>query len=121
MTVFDADQWMSTLEKPIVVLNRKKYVGRILSIQQFLPFEAAFQELQDNQNTEKFTKLVTDYLYEVFPPRKKWFFFKEDIVPQILNHPALIPMVLHFFGLQSQALKMTLGQEMSGTISQVSQ
>lgn len=125
MPVFNADEYLATLEHPTVVLNGKTYVGRILSINEYLPFAQRIESSANGTTSENTVEFARDYLMAVFPVKPVPFWRpdlrEDDPVPQLLNHPGLLPLIESFLSLQARAMKgptsVPKEQWMTGTIS----
>jgi hypothetical protein len=111
---FDVSSYLEALERPAVTVDGVDYVGKILSLREWLPFEGRFKSITGETNPEEFFKLAESFLYKVFPkPRLIW---KKDIVPVILESPALMEIVTRFLEIQATTLvpeklrKKTSGQ-----------
>ena len=114
---FDVNSYLEALEKPAVTVDGVDYLGRLLSLREWLPFEARFKTISGQTNPEEFFKLAEDFLYKVFPkPRLIW---KKDIVPVILESPALVEIITRFLEIQATStLPTSLKNKTSGTSQQ---
>lgn len=114
---FNATTLAKALEEPVLVLGTLKYRGRVLSIEEWLPFyerQVALNQERDTAATraEKARavrdalELWVDFLYAVFPRRGQFSWFAPDPVRQLRKTPgpALREAYYHFFYLQARAL-----------------
>ena len=114
MSAFDIDAYIESMERPAVVVDGKGYIGRILSLHEWLPFEQRFRTVGESADPMASLTLITEYLYKVFPKSKRpWH---KDIVQVIVDSPALMEVVTHFLELQATALTpKNLNNLMNGT------
>lgn len=106
---YDADAVAASMEAPAVTIRGKTYTGRILSYEEFLPFQARLDAFAAGQLDEKeMMALFREYLEAVFPKKfPSWF--REDTVRVILTHPGVLGIMRSFFQSQVLALAMSLG------------
>lgn len=106
--MFDADAYLATLKKPEFTLNGKTYTGRILSVEQWLPFATRFEKLgNDELSPTEILELSRDFLRALYPYRMSYRWLG-DPVTMLMNSPALEPVVADFFVLMVQAMKPKL-------------
>lgn len=115
--MFDADAFDVELGAPRLKIGGRTYVGRILSFEEFAPFEKRSMALDDpaprQEHPERwkaeFHALAADYLRTVFPAPPWWQFWRQDPVPQMLAHHGLLQGLKDFFEIQARALKLMMG------------
>ena len=107
----DVDLYLESLEPPIITIGGKTYRGRLLSLEEWLPFESQFQKIGDVAGViqlKAIRDLIRDYCMVAFPvtiwqalnPRRK------PIAFQILALPpaAMIKVMKDFFVSQARGL-----------------
>jgi hypothetical protein len=107
----DVDLYLESLEPPAITLGGKTHKGRLLSLEEWLPFESQFQEIAQQGGDiklETISKLVIEYCNVAFPitiwqalnPRRR------PIGLQILDLPpvAMIKVMRDFFESQARGL-----------------
>jgi hypothetical protein len=111
---FDANAILSAMEAPTLRLGRFLYRGRLLSIEQWLPFWERLQELENAPVADGVTAVKARmrartafhraYLRAVFP-RRDFKFWAPDPVAQVLAQPfdLVEKIVSFFFILQARA------------------
>lgn len=106
--VFDADAYSAAIEAPSVQLNNKTYTGRILSMEQFIPFSTRFDRLIAGQLSPlEESTLYREYLRMLFP-KKLYYKWRGDPVDLLMKSPALTSTMIHFFVCQLHALNPSL-------------
>lgn len=114
--MFDADAFDVELGAPRLKIDGRHYTGRILSFEEFAPFEKRSLALDDPEQQKDraawelaFRALARDYLRTVFPAPPWWALWRRDPVPRMLRHPGLLGALQDFFVIQARALKMMVG------------
>lgn len=125
--MFDADAFDVELGAPQLKIGGRLYVGRILSFEEFAPFEKRSMELDDPDRQKDrtaweaaFKALARDYLREVFPPPPWWAVWRRDPVPTMVTHLGLLKALKSFFETQARALKMMVGATSQETVGSAS-
>lgn len=111
---FDADAYQAGLEPPSIILGGETYVGRILSYEEFLKYEARLRLAVSNKLTGvSFNMLILDYCDDVFGGPPVWKFWKPSIGRKILNLPtmAMLEAVKSFLDFQVRSMGMELEME----------
>ena len=113
--MFDADAFLETLKPPQIKLGGVTYTGRLLSIEEWLPFESrlsAFKEVRENGNRikdlEEMKKVLKQFCDLAFPS-PLWRImnpFRKTISERIVALPpaALFKATRDFFECQRRAL-----------------
>lgn len=109
--MFNADAYLESLEPPQVKLGGTLYKGRLLSIEEWAPFERRFSkmvETPDDQTLNDVLGVVEDYLRLAFASyaRPAWQFWRprNPFVDRFMHQPAaMITKTMESF-LRSQAL-----------------
>lgn len=102
--MFDADKYLSTIERPSIRLKGRVHTGRLLSIQEWLTFEPEMKRVQaradgeEGLQIEELRAILRRYINAVFP-KPRWRFWERSVSSLILELP--IP-------LQVKALKSFL-------------
>ena len=86
--MFDADARKEALERPTVKLGGRTYTGRLLSIEQFAPFNERVQGKKQLSFDDIMT-LVGDYCDEVFP-RPWWKRWQPSVRDLLLMQPPVV-------------------------------
>lgn len=113
--MFNADAFVGELGAPQLKLDGRTYVGRILSFEEFAPFEERSNALdaptrtRDERWRAEFQAFAADYLRTIFPRPPWWHFWWRDPVPRMLAHPGLLAGLTDFFGIQARALQKMMG------------
>lgn len=116
--MFNADAFAVELGAPQLQLEGRRYLGRVLSFEEFTPFEERFAKLEADFQTQPraawkaaFNALAADYLHTVFPPPGSWWrrIWWRDPVPRMLAHPGLLRGLRDFFRIQVRAIKLMMG------------
>lgn len=131
---FNANAIAASLVEPVLELGRLSYTGRLLSIEEWLPFWERIQELTaanekaraEGRPADRLAaaRLYREYLRTVFP-RSRRRFWAPDPVPQLLAQPFEVVegAMTFFFTLQLRASGMiprtssppTAGSDSSGS------
>lgn len=110
-----AQQLADAHEEPTITVGSNLYRGRLLSIEQWLPYYERLMDLEvrareDNSTVtlRDFVKLWVDYLYEVFP-RSRFKLWVPDPVAAIREIPGegLKESFASFFSHQARVLGMS--------------
>ena len=89
---FDADQFVAGLEQPAITIDGQKYVGRILSAVEFMPFEIRMRAAVAGDLTGRdLALLILNYCDVVFP-LPWWKFWKASVGRRVLGLAPLAMM-----------------------------
>lgn len=86
--MFDAKQYLESLE-PATFIDPKgrKHVGRILSYEEWLPFQERMRELSKGEPTpEKTSKIIREFCGALFP-KPWWKFWRRSVTQHVLMLP----------------------------------
>jgi hypothetical protein len=107
----DVDLYLESLEPPTITIGGKTHKGRLLSLEEWLPFESQFQKIaqQGGQiQLETIRKLVIDYCGAAFPISiwQALNFRRRPVSLQIMDLPpvAMIKVMRDFFESQARGL-----------------
>lgn len=107
VVAFDADALTVSLEAPALTIGGVRYEGRLLSIEEWLPFLDRVQAIQRTGKTEMadVVTLYRDYMRAVFP-RSRFKFWAPDPVPILMRQPFTVVRQAfdRFFSLQALAM-----------------
>lgn len=96
---FDAKEYLASFSPPeFVAADGTRYVGRILSHEQWLPFEQRFHKLGDGEaDYQEIFDLTKDLSRAMFP-KPWWKFWKTSVTRQLLKLPpmAWLAALAHF-------------------------
>lgn len=117
---FDADAYLkAVLEPPAILIDGVTYEGRLLSLEEWLPFQDRLAALQEVRNKEDpgawrdVYKIVRDYCNLAFP--EKWWCYlmpwRKTVADRVLELPpvAMLAAVQDFFVRQARALRFDAG------------
>lgn len=119
MTEFNADALDESQAEPVLVVGSLRYRGRLLSIEEWLPFYERQVTLERASEEDVKAKrppdlrarvaLWVDFLHALFPKRGRFSWFAPDPVEQLRKkRTALREAYYHFFYLQARALGWNL-------------
>lgn len=111
---FDADAYLAGLERPTVRIGNITFRGRLLSIEEWLPFEELLAAIADAANGEPTAQASADmhefaekYLRAVFPREDiPWYLRRRDPVPALLKLPwaGLLELLKSFLAAQRRSM-----------------
>ncbi|MGN6110837.1 MAG: hypothetical protein ACTHU0_37390 [Kofleriaceae bacterium] len=113
---FNADQHAAALEPPVLILGGLRYEGRLLSIEEWLPFAEEAGQLRTGTRAA-WAAFARRYLRAVFP-RRRFRVWAPDPVQLLMAQPwATVEEALdRFFVLQARAMSPRVPTtETSGT------
>lgn len=126
--MFDADQYLESLKPPEIKLQGKVYKGRLLSLEEWLPFEqtlGAFKTVKENGNAVQdlaAMKSVIRKFCEVVFPTPFWQIFnpfKKTVAEMVIALPpaVMFKATRDFFESQARGLDALRAeaQEIQGT------
>jgi hypothetical protein len=94
----------------VLYLNERRYEGRLLSIEEWLPFWDRMQQLQraETKDLRAWVAFYREYLRAIFPQRRRPFWVR-DPGARLLQQPFSIveQAMLRFFILQARAMGVT--------------
>jgi hypothetical protein len=113
--MFDADAYLETLQPPTIKIGGKEYVGRLLSIEEWLPFEPRLNKIAKQEaDVDEIRDTIRDYCNLVFQPTWKdlFNFRRKTVAEQIVALPprALLKAAADFFESQARALNGPSGE-----------
>lgn len=95
---FNAQEYLETYRPPIFVdVDGKEYEGRVLSHEQWLPFEQRFHALGEGEaDYSEVRGLVSDLTRAMFP--RGWRFWRRSVRSRLLHMPpmAWLHALAHF-------------------------
>lgn len=108
---FDTREWLGTLDPPeFYTGSGKKYIGRILSVEQWMPFEQILKELETEEGENisiadilHISKTITDYLF----PHPRWKFWRKPCSYHVSKLPPIFQMkvAMDFSQAQGEAIQ----------------
>lgn len=116
---FDADAYLASLTRPQVRIDNIEYTGRLLSIEEWLEYEALFDQISDAAAEGDGRKSVAEmrgfaerYLRAVFPREDLPWYVRlagRDPVPKLLAlpHAALTDLLGNFVVAQLRSMRRT--------------
>lgn len=107
---FDADAYLDSLQPPEIKLGGKTYKGRLLSLEEWMPFEPRLQAVASEKATvEEIRGVIKDFCDAVFPvPLLDLLNFRRKTVgEQVVALPpaALLKAAAYFFECQARAMR----------------
>lgn len=140
MSEFDVDAYLEAIDCPAVRIKNKRYEGKILSAEQWLPFQQrmsgyvdSFEKIKPEEEIPsphdlieiakvqlQWDRLRRDYFIALFGHLKKWYlpwtWFQPNIVKELEALPNRDTVFGDFFGLRAAAAKLKLTvQKTDGT------
>ncbi len=107
---FDADAYLEALEPPTIKVGGTTYVGKFLSIEEWLPFEDRFRKIDGDTEYPVIKRLMRDYCSQAFPvPWYQLLNFKKKIVGELVTDlppKAMLQAMRDFFKAQARALSV---------------
>lgn len=103
---FDADQHAAAQERPVLIVGGLRYEGRLLSIEEWLPFADEVEQLRAREApVAAWSAFTRRYLQAVFP-RQRFRWWAPDPVEQLLRQPWVVVQeaLQRFFDLQARAM-----------------
>ena len=101
---FNADDYLDSLEHPAVILNGETYTGRILNIEEWLPYSERLRAFATKYDQREWLTFMRDYLKAIFPPTS-FVPWRKPLYKRILDHPLAEAMVTDFLALQAAGLQ----------------
>jgi len=102
---FDADAYLEALGHPTITIGGRTHKGRLLSIEEWLPFEPMMKKAAArNMEFSELKTLVKKYCRKIFPRRFR--FWRRSVGSQILKLPpqAMIEAMVSFFECQGRVM-----------------
>ena len=119
----DVDLYLESLEPPTITIGGKTHKGRLLSLEEWLPFEGQFQTIAEqggDLSLDTIRKLVMDYCAVAFPISiwQALNFRRKPVSLQILELPpvAMIKVMRDFFESQARGLDVHRALEDDGSL-----
>ncbi len=103
---FDTPEYLEALEPPSVVLGSRTYVGRLLSIHQWMPLQPRVQAAaQGDVALQEIHNLALAYCRVAFP-KPWWKFWRRSVGRQLVKLPpnVLMRALASFFACQGRAM-----------------
>lgn len=113
---FDSQQYMAALQPPtFIALNGRKYVGRILSVDEWQPYQIQMRDAGRGDGTVDWNKLrkVMYNITKALFPKPWWKFWERGAIYWLRKLPPVGQMRAVWDFMQSQA--KALGMELKPT------
>ena len=87
--MFDAQEYLAAIEPPTFVApNGKKYVGRVLSTDEFIPYQVAMREVTAGEQLDwRRLQRVLLRLTRAFFPKPRWRFWERSAASWVRTLP----------------------------------
>lgn len=107
--MFDGDAYVRALDPPAIKLDGRVYMGRVLSIDEWVPLEPALRKIQGGAGTLADAYHVIGEFCRIAFKHPWWAFWRRPVYKKIMKlPPAALTEVTRDF-LESQARAMGMG------------
>jgi hypothetical protein len=104
---FDADERLANLARPAIKLGGRVYVGRLLSIEEWEPFEERMEALKNKTMSEPSVReFFREYGHTIFA-RRWWERWKGDPTDRLLREAPIVQLeaFVSFWVAQQRAMR----------------
>jgi hypothetical protein len=116
--VYDADSRLSQLDRPAIRLGGRLYVGRLLSLEEWEPFELRMEQLKESTMTQpEVRRFLCEYSDAVFARRYWWQVWQRSPTQRLMRSPTAVQVeaFTNFFVAQRRSMMTKKQGQMSGS------